>query len=236
MFFSENKGTQEDLDNYISYQIVNARIANYQPKKNYHRSVDCKVKRAIDILGAIVGLLLTGIIYIPLAIAIKLEDSGPILYSQIRCGLNGKRFRIWKFRSMCIDAEQKKHLVENQAKGHIFKNDHDFRITKIGKFIRKTSLDEFPQFWNVLLGEMSLVGTRPPTPNEVENYDEYHRLRLRVKPGLTGEWQVKGRSCVKDFEQIVSLDLNYQKKWSIWYDFKLILQTVRVVFGCKGAH
>ena len=152
-----------------------------------HVSVYNPVKRLIDIIGAIVGLMLTGIIFIPLAIAIWWDSPGPILYSQTRCGLKGKTFRIWKFRSMITDAEQKKHLVTNQAKGHIFKNDKDPRITRVGRFIRKTSLDEFPQFWNVFLGDMSLVGTRPPTPNEVKNYNERHMLRLKVKPGITGE-------------------------------------------------
>ena len=236
MFFLENQGSQAKFGKYRSYSVINPPVTNYKSQMTHHRSVDSKIKRSIDILGAIVGLFLTAVIYVPLAIAIKLDDSGPIFYSQIRCGVNGKAFRIWKFRSMCTDAEQKKHLVENEATGHIFKNENDPRITRVGKFIRKTSLDEFPQFLNVLLGQMSLVGTRPPTPGEVENYNEHHRLRLKVKPGITGEWQVKGRSSVKDFEDIVSLDLNYQQKWSIWYDIKLILQTVRVVLGCKGAH
>ncbi len=201
-----------------------------------HPSVHSLLKRLTDILGAIVGLIFTAIIFIPLAIAIKLDSPGSILYSQIRCGHKGKEFRIWKFRSMCADAEHQKHLVTNQAKGHIFKNDQDPRITKFGKFIREKNLDEFPQFWNVLLGEMSLVGTRPPTPDEVKNYNDHHRLRLEVKPGLTGEWQIRGRSSIKDFEQIVALDLEYQKKWSICYDWILILKTIAVVLGCKGAH
>ena len=201
-----------------------------------HVSVGNLIKRFIDIVGAIVGLIFTAIIFIPLAIVIKLDSPGPILYSQIRCGLKGKQFRLWKFRSMCVDAERKKHLVKNQAKGHIFKNDQDPRITRIGKFIRKTSLDEFPQFWNVLSGDMSLVGTRPPTPNEVKYYNKRHMLRLRVKPGITGEWQVTGRSFVDDFEEVVSLDLQYQEKWSVWYDFVLIFKTVFAVIRCKGAH
>ncbi|BAQ59846.1 probable glycosyltransferase [Geminocystis sp. NIES-3708] len=175
-------------------------------------------------------------IFIPVAIAIKLDSEGPILYSQTRCGLSGKTFRIWKFRSMYSDADQKKHLVENQAKGHIFKNEQDPRITKIGKFLRKTSLDEFPQFWNVLFNDMSLVGTRPPTQDEVNNYSKRHWLRLNVKPGITGEWQVRGRSLVDDFEEIVTLDLDYQKKWTVLYDLNLILETIKVVFHGKGAH
>lgn len=200
-----------------------------------HPSVYSFWKRLIDILGAIVGLLILAILFIPFAIAIKLDSAGPIFYRQTRCGLNGKEFTIWKFRSMCADADAKKHLVKNKAKGHIFKNDEDPRITRVGKVLRRTSLDEFPQFWNVLKGEMSLVGTRPPTPNEVAKYNERHWQRLRVKPGVTGEWQAKGRSKITDFEDIVSMDLDYQQKWSIWYDFYLILMTVAVVVKREGA-
>ncbi len=201
-----------------------------------HPSVGSKTKRCIDIMGALVGLTITGLIAIPIAIAIQLDSPGSILYSQIRCGLHGKQFRIWKFRSMIPNADQQKHLVENQAKGHIFKNDNDPRITRVGRFLRKTSLDEFPQFWNVLKGDMSLVGTRPPTPKEVANYDKHHFQRLRVKPGITGEWQVKGRSNVLDFEEIVNLDTKYQHRWSTIYDLSLILQTVAVVVARKGAY
>jgi lipopolysaccharide/colanic/teichoic acid biosynthesis glycosyltransferase len=202
-----------------------------------HASVESKLKRAIDIVGALVGLALTALIYIPVAIAIQLNDRGPVFYSQTRCGVNGKTFRIWKFRSMVTNADElKKQLQEhNQASGHIFKMEDDPRITKIGKLLRKTSLDEFPQFLNVLRGEMSLVGTRPPSIDEVEKYDEHHWKRLAVKPGITGEWQTRGRSNVKDFEDIVELDLEYQRKWSVAYDLKLILQTIWVVFNKSGA-
>ena len=136
---------------------------------------------------------------------------------------------------MIANADAKKHLVENQATGHIFKNDNDPRITKVGCFLRRTSLDEFPQFWNVLKGEMSLVGTRPPTIAEVAMYEEHHFQRLNVKPGITGEWQVRGRSEVLDFEDIVRMDLEYQQKWSFSYDLKLIVQTIAVVLARKGA-
>lgn len=201
-----------------------------------HCSVNSKIKRFIDILGAIIGLLLTFIIAIPIFIAIQWDDPVPILYSQMRCGLRGKPFRIWKFRSMVINADKQKHLVKNEAKGHFFKSNKDPRITNIGYFLRRSSLDEFPQFWNVLIGEMSLVGTRPPTPEEVSKYSAYHWQRLAVKPGLTGEWQVNGRSKVTDFEEVVKLDLNYQKKWSILYDLQLILKTIFVVLSCRGAY
>ena len=204
-------------------------------KRQDHPSVSSRAKRILDILGAIIGLAITGIIAVPIAVAMWLDDPGDIFYSQTRCGLKGKTFKIWKFRSMIADADRQKHLVENKAKGHIFKNDNDPRITKVGRFLRRTSLDEFPQFWNVLQGDMSLVGTRPPTIDEVAMYEDRHFKRLSVKPGITGEWQVRGRSEVLDFEDIVKMDLNYQKRWSFFYDLHLIFQTVIVVLARKGA-
>jgi lipopolysaccharide/colanic/teichoic acid biosynthesis glycosyltransferase len=205
------------------------------PDESIHPSVFCPLKRLIDIIGATVGLMFTAILIPAVAIAMQLDSPGPIFYRQMRCGLQGKPFLIWKFRSMEIDAEKKQHLVKNQAKGYIFKNQNDPRITKLGKFLRRSSLDEFPQFWNVLKGEMSLVGTRPPTLEEVRKYDQHHFLRLRVKPGLTGEWQVKGRSKVNNFEEVVQMDLDYQRKWSVNYDLYLILQTITVVLTTRGA-
>ncbi|MHC5932961.1 sugar transferase [Nostoc sp.] len=193
-------------------------------------------KRLIDIVGAIVGLVITLIVAIPVAIVTFVHDPSTILYSQIRCGLNGKTFRMWKFRSMIVDAEKFKHLVENQAKGHIFKSVDDPRITRVGKFLRRTSLDELPQFWNVLLGDMSLVGTRPPTLDEVSHYDLHHWDRLRVKPGMTGEWQANGRSSITDFETIVKMDIDYQHKWSVTYDLSLIIKTIWVVLKKTGAY
>jgi len=136
---------------------------------------------------------------------------------------------------MVMNADQVKHQVKNEAKGYIFKNENDPRITRVGKFLRRTSLDELPQFWNVLKGEMSLVGTRPPTQDEVELYELHHWERLKVKPGMTGEWQTQGRSDVKDFEEIVRLDLAYQQNWSVGYDIKLILKTIQVVVKKNGA-
>jgi len=200
-----------------------------------HASVSSWGKRSIDIVGAMFGLLLTALIAIPIAIAIYYDNPGPIFYSQVRCGLRGKPFRIWKFRSMVVNAEQLKHTISNQAKGHIFKNDKDPRITRTGRFLRRTSLDELPQFWNVLRGEMSLVGTRPPTPDETKKYTSHHWKRLEVKPGITGEWQANGRSSVTNFEDIVSLDLRYMERWSIGYDLQLIFKTILVVLKRKGA-
>lgn len=200
-----------------------------------HPSVHSPVKRLLDIVGALVGLGITAVVAIPVAIATRLDDPGPIFYSQIRCGYQGKTFRIWKFRSMIQDADKLKHLVHNEAQGGIFKNRNDPRVTRVGRFLRKTSLDELPQFWNVLKGEMSLVGTRPPTVSEVLTYKRHHWQRLRVKPGITGEWQANGRSSVLDFEEIVKLDISYQEKWSTVYDMRLILKTIVEVLARKGA-
>lgn len=197
-----------------------------------HPSVRSKVKRVLDIVGSIVGLGLTSMLFVPIALAIKLDSPGPILFGQIRKGWLGKEFRIWKFRSMYIDAEKRKEelLAQNQqTDSKTFKMDNDPRITRVGRFLRKTSLDELPQFWNVLKGEMSLVGTRPPTPNEVDIYEVPEWQRLDVKPGMTGEWQVNGRSSVRNFEDIIKLDLRYQRNWSLAYDLKLILKTILVV-------
>ncbi|NJR37858.1 MAG: sugar transferase [Leptolyngbyaceae cyanobacterium CSU_1_4] len=200
-----------------------------------HESLNSKMKRCIDVVGALVGLGLTVVLVLPIAIAIYLDNPGAVLYRQERCGFRGNRFDIWKFRSMVTDADLLKHTVVNQAKGHIFKNDNDPRITRVGKFLRRTSLDELPQFWNVLMGDMSLVGTRPPTPNEVKNYNNRHWRRLEVKPGMTGEWQANGRSSVSDFEAIVDMDLSYIRNWSVLYDLQLILKTIQVVLHRKGA-
>jgi lipopolysaccharide/colanic/teichoic acid biosynthesis glycosyltransferase len=201
-----------------------------------HPSIYSQTKRLIDICGAIIGLFIIAILFVPIAIAIYLDNPGSIFYSQIRCGLRGKPFKMWKFRSMIVNAEQQQHLIKNQVQGQIFKNKNDPRITRVGKLLRRTSLDEFPQFWNVLKGEMSLVGTRPPTLEEVKKYEPHHLQRLRVKPGLTGEWQVQGRSKVKNFEEIVQMDLDYQQKWSVTYDLYLILKTFAVVLSCRGAY
>ncbi|MGB3510458.1 MAG: sugar transferase [Microcoleaceae cyanobacterium] len=204
-------------------------------EKLLHPSICSKIKRFIDIIGALVGLAITVLVTIPVAILMQFDSPGPLFFTQVRCGFKGKTFRMIKFRSMVVDAEQKKHLVKNEAEGNIFKNENDPRVTVVGSFLRKTSLDELPQFWNVLKGEMSLVGTRPPTVDEVEKYEPHHWKRLDVKPGITGEWQANGRSSVKDFEEIVHMDINYQQKWSIAYDLHLILKTILVVLNKSGA-
>jgi anti-anti-sigma factor len=199
-----------------------------------HPSVNSRGKRVLDIIGSLVGLMITAVLLVPIALAIKLDDGGPLFFSQVRCSWMGKRFKIWKFRTMVTDAEALKHRVKNELEGPLFKNGNDPRITKVGRFLRRTSLDELPQFWNVLRGEMSLVGTRPPTPDELEQYEVPAWQRLDVKPGMTGEWQVNGRSQVKSFEEVIQMDLAYQKNWSLLYDVQLILKTILVVFSKKA--
>ena len=207
---------------------------------------DVLMKRILDICGGLVGILLTGIITIFLGPAIYIASPGPIFFSQTRVGKNGKRFKIYKFRSMYMDAEKrKKELMEkNEMQGFMFKMENDPRIIGsgpdgsrhgLGWFMRKTSLDEFPQFWNVLKGDMSLVGTRPPTEDEWQQYNHKHRARLAVKPGLTGMWQVSGRSEITDFEEVVKLDMEYIKNWTIGMDIKIILKTVWVVLRGRGS-
>ena len=219
----------------VNLQIRTPSVLSLSAERRIHPSVNSKSKRILDIVGAIVGITMTAIATIPIAVIMMFGDRGTLFYSQMRCGFDGKPFRIWKFRSMITDADKKQHLVENQATGHIFKNENDPRITKLGRWLRRTSLDEFPQFWNVLQGDMSLVGTRPPTLDEVAMYEAHHHKRLKVKPGITGEWQVRGRSEVLDFEEIVRMDLDYQRQWSFAYDLKLIMQTIGVVLARKGA-
>lgn len=208
------------------------------------------IKRAIDILGGLVGCLITAVIFIFLAPAIKLSSPGSIFFAQERIGLNGRKFKIYKFRSMYSDAESRKQeLMEHNrvADGMMFKLDYDPRIIGcrrnpdgtikkgLGNFIRESSLDEFPQFFNVLKGDMSLVGTRPPTVDEWEKYKLHHRIRVSIKPGITGLWQVSGRSSITDFEQVVELDKKYINEWTVWLDFKIILKTIIVVIKRKGS-
>ena len=200
-----------------------------------HPSVNSVSKRLLDIAGSLIGLTILGVVFVPIAIAIYLDNPGPILYAQRRCGLYGRPFKIRKFRTMIVNADKLQSLVQNEANGPIFKNRNDPRVTRVGRFLRRTSLDELPQFWNVLMGEMSLVGTRPPTLDEVGQYSKHHWRRLDVKPGITGEWQVRGRSTVKDFEKVVELDLRYQHRWSFWYDLAIICQTICVVIREVGA-
>ncbi len=198
-----------------------------------HHSVKSKSKRALDIVGAIFGLTITLFLFPFIALAIYREDRGPIFFSQPRMGLRGKQFTIFKFRSMVPDAERKK--VELTGGDYKFFNlEADKRVTQVGAFLRKTSLDEFPQFWNVLKGEMSLVGTRPPTLDEVKNYAHEEWQRLAIRPGVTGLWQLSGQRRRKSFASILALDMQYQSEWNLWYDVNLVLKTMKhVLFSSK---
>ena len=218
------------VDDFLDYTVISYSMFRSSYKRLF-------IKRFIDIIGGLVGLLLTGIITLFLGPAIKLDSPGPIFFSQVRIGKNGRRFKIYKFRSMYTDAEERKKELEaqNEMKGLMFKMENDPRVTKVGNFIRKTSLDEFPQFLNVLKGDMSLVGTRPPTEAEFQQYNEHYRRRLSMTPGLTGLWQISGRSDIEDFDEVVKLDLKYIDNWSLTEDFKILLQTVGVVLFGKGA-
>lgn len=193
-------------------------------------------KRVLDILGSLVGLLICGIAAIFVVPVIK-KDGGPAIFVQKRVGQNGRIFNFYKFRSMYVDAEERKKelLSQNTMHGGMFKMDNDPRITPIGHFIRKTSIDELPQFWNVLKGDMSLVGTRPPTLDEYEHYTPAQKRRLSFKPGITGLWQVSGRSEITDFDDVVALDVAYIDGWTIWSDVKIIIKTIKVVLMKDGA-
>lgn len=195
------------------------------------------IKRLIDIGGSVVGLILTAVVYVFIAPIIYIQSPGPILFSQKRVGKNGRQFKIFKFRSMYMDAEERKKelMKNNKMQGHMFKMDNDPRITPIGRFIRKTSIDELPQLFNILKGEMSLVGTRPPTVDEYEAYEMHHKKRLAIKPGLTGMWQVCGRNDITDFEKVVELDTQYIEEWTLGLDVKILLKTLVVVLGRRGS-
>lgn len=193
-------------------------------------------KRIVDVFGATIGIIILSPILLVIGVLIKLESNGPIIFSQKRVGLKGKEFNMYKFRSMVVNAEElKEKLAEkNEMSGPMFKIKDDPRITKVGKFIRKTSIDEVPQLFNVLKGEMSLVGPRPSLPNEVKEFEPWMLKRLDVKPGLTCYWQVMGRNNI-DFENWMKLDIKYVNERSFWLDIKLIFKTFFVLFGDENA-
>jgi len=215
-----------------SYYVTNENKLTINTTKSYRIT-----KRAIDMIGASFGIILLSLIFIIVSLLIKIEDpNGKVLFKQLRVGKDGKEFYIYKFRSMASNAEErlKDLLALNEVSGAMFKMKDDPRVTKVGKFIRKTSIDELPQLFNVLRGEMSLVGPRPPLPREVEEYTNYDRQRLLVVPGCTGLWQVSGRSNV-GFSEMVELDIQYIKNRSVFKDFKIIFKTILVLFGSKNA-
>lgn len=225
-----------------NYTVVTSSINTNTPKEMIY-------KRVMDIAGGIVGCLITLLLIITIGPMIYIKSPGPIFFSQVRIGKNGKRFKIYKFRSMYMDAEARKAelMSQNKMDGFMFKMDYDPRIIGsekkdkngnpkgIGNFIRKTSLDEFPQFWNVLKGDMSLVGTRPPTVDEWKKYELHHRSRMSTKPGITGMWQVSGRSDITDFEEVVRLDTEYIQNWTIGLDIRILVKTVLAVVKHEGS-
>ena len=239
----KTKGQKQFVEKIGDYTVITTSM-------NYATDRQAMVKRLMDIAGGLVGCLLTGIIFIFVGPVIYISSPGPIFFSQTRIGKNGKPFKMYKFRSMYMDAEARKAELMSQNKmsdGRMFKIDFDPRVignkvlpdgrkkTGIGEFIRKTSLDEFPQFWNVLNGSMSLVGTRPILPDELEQYELHHRARIAIKPGITGMWQVSGRSDITDFEEIVRLDTEYISEWNIGLDIKILFKTVLAVLKRDGS-
>ncbi|MEG1847576.1 MAG: sugar transferase [Lachnospiraceae bacterium] len=224
------KSKESSIGKFGDYIVVTYAI--YQI--DYQRRM---IKRIMDIVGGVIGLSITVLLLPWIALAIKLNSTGPVFFSQTRIGKNGRRFKLYKFRSMYTDAEErKKELQEkNQMGGLMFKMDNDPRITAVGRFLRKTSLDELPQFYNVLRGDMSLIGTRPPTEDEFEHYSLYYRRRLCMTPGLTGLWQVSGRSNIADFDDVVKYDLEYINNWSLSLDIKILIRTIWVVMIGRGS-
>lgn len=228
----EKYGTHQCIERLGGFTVMSCNI-------NPMSARDACVKRIIDIAGSLVGCLVTFFLMIVLFPLIRIKSPGPLFFSQIRVGRNGKKFKMYKFRSMDTDAENRKKDLEGMNKmkdGLMFKMDDDPRIIKgIGHFIRKTSIDEFPQFFNVLKGDMSIVGTRPPTVDEWERYKPHHRKRLIMKPGITGLWQVSGRSRITEFEQVVQMNNLYIRNWTLAGDFKIILKTIIAVIRKDGA-
>ena len=236
------KGSKQFIENIGEQTVLTTSINIIGSRQMFY-------KRTIDIIGGIVGCIITLFLTIVFGPLIYIKSPGPIFFSQTRIGKNGRKFKIYKFRSMYMDAEKRKQelMSQNKMDGFMFKMDYDPRIIgceKIGKdgkpkgignFIRSTSIDEFPQFWNVLKGDMSLVGTRPPTLDEWEQYEPHHRARMSIKPGITGMWQVSGRSDITDFEEVVKLDTEYIEKWNLGLDIKIILMTILRVLKNDGA-
>lgn len=200
---------------------------------------DFWVKRCFDFCASAIFVLLAAPLYICIALLIKLDSPGPVFYKQTRVGLHGKSFKVWKFRTMVTNADklQKELEARNESKdGVLFKMKDDPRITRVGKFLRRYSLDELPQLFNVLLGEMSLVGPRPLPMRDIEKFSEHHFIRHEILPGVTGLWQVSGRSDIIDFEQVIRLDVTYMENWSLSLDVQILLQTIKVVLLKKGAY
>lgn len=240
---SAGNGRRQLVERLAGYSVLTTTM-------NYATTRQAFMKRAMDIAGGLVGCCVCALLFVFVAPAIYIKSPGPVFFAQERIGKNGKRFKMYKFRSMYLDAEERKKelMAQNKLDSDLmFKMDFDPRIignkilpdgthkTGIGQFIRSTSIDEFPQFFNVLKGDMSLVGTRPPTVDEWEKYQLHHRARLAIKPGITGMWQVSGRSDITDFEEVVRLDTQYINEWSLGLDIKLLFKTVGAVLGKDGS-
>lgn len=234
---------KQEVEKIAGQQVLTVGLSMANPMQVF-------LKRTLDIIGGIVGCVLTLVLAVIIGPMIYKESPGPIFFVQTRVGKNGKLFKMYKFRSMYLDAEARKSELTAQNRvgsGLMFKLDYDPRIIGcekrpdgtvkkgIGNFIRDYSLDEFPQFWNCLKGDLSLVGTRPPTVDEWEKYELHHRARLAIKPGITGMWQVSGRSGITDFEQVVELDKKYIREWSMGLDFRILVQTIKVVLKKDGS-
>ena len=231
-FISKSSGANE----HRSFSYVNGHPTLTYALK-VHDRLGLVIKRLFDIACALVGIVVSVPIILIVAIPLLIESPGPLFFAQKRIGKNGRVFKMYKLRSMCVGADDmKKQLADkNEMQGLMFKMKDDPRITRVGKFIRKTSIDELPQFINILLGDMSLVGTRPPTLDEYNQYMSHHKRRLSLKPGLTGLWQVSGRNDITDFEDVVRLDLKYIDNWNLLLDIKILFKTVAVVFARKGS-
>ena len=225
------QGGYKQIEKIGDYTVVTSSV-------NYANTSALLVKRGMDIVGGLVGCLFTLIIMIFVGPAIYIASPGPIFFSQERIGRNGRKFKMYKFRSMYMDAEERKKelMAQNEMNGLMFKMEDDPRITRVGRILRNLSIDELPQFFNVLGGSMSLVGTRPPTPDEVEKYGTRQWRRISIKPGLTGMWQVNGRSLVTDFEKIVELDVEYIDNWSLMEDIRILCKTVTVLLKHADAY
>jgi exopolysaccharide biosynthesis polyprenyl glycosylphosphotransferase len=216
-------------------------VVDHLPILSYYTTVmtpfEAAVKRLFDVLISAGGIAITLVLLPWISYQIRKESPGPIFFKQIRVGENGRRFKCYKFRTMSLDAETRKKDLEaqNLMAGPMFKMENDPRVFPFGRFLRKTSLDELPQFLNILRGEMSVVGTRPPTPGEVEQYESHFRRRLSIRPGLTGMWQVSGRNQITQFEEVVKMDLHYIDNWSIWLDLQIIMRTIWITLFRRGA-
>ena len=225
---------------YLDPQLVWRRgVPLIQLSRPGMRGQHLVLKRALDMLGASLGLMLVAPLMAVIALLVKLTSPGPVVFGQERVGQSGRRFRMYKFRSMVAGAEAHRDALVQQsvyADARLFKIPNDPRITRVGAFLRRTSLDELPQLWNVLRGEMSLVGPRPPLPCEVALYEEHHYARFEMKPGITGPWQVAGRNAITDFDAVIRIEAAYMRQWSIWRDLEILFKTLPAVLRMQGAH